>query len=297
MLEDRDWTRLVRQLKNGDCAPFLGAGACAPTLPVATKLSRQWAAEYDYPFPDKSKLDEVTQFAAYHEMDPVTVKQLMKDKIASVPPPDFTTPTQPHALLASQPISVYLTTNYDNYMTMALEHANRAPETRVCPWFKGADQYPITSVDDEFRPTIEHPLVYHLHGHLEEPGSLVLTAEDYLEFLITLTKRQAREGDPLLPPQVSFIMSTRPLLFIGYSLSDWTFRAVFQGLYESLAEVQRRRHVSIQLTPPLGRKPSPAAKARAVTYLTKYYDKLNISVFWGSAQAFCEELGQRLQAA
>ena len=43
-----------------------------------------------------------------------------------------------------------------------------------------------------FVPTPANPLVYHLHGHLEMPQSLVLTEDDYLEFLVRISRRHER---------------------------------------------------------------------------------------------------------
>ena len=214
--------------------------------------------------------------------------------MSGIAPPDFSAAAQPHALLARYPISVYLTTNYDNYTTLALQQLGKAPVTKICPWYLGADRDEITKIPRGFKPSSDEPLVYHLHGSFEQPASLVLTEEDYLEFLITLTQHHGVRSQSVIPPQVVLAMARQPLLFVGYSLRDWSFRTLFRGLRRTVAEVHRRRHVSIQLAP-LSRRHDDEVRSRAEDYLRSYYDKLNISVYWGSAREFCEELDRRLQ--
>ena len=70
------------------------------------------------------------------------------------------------------------------------------------------------------------PLVFHLHGCDDVPGSLVLTEDDYLGFLAGMVGRQ----DDLLPARIREAVANSSLLFIGYRLADTNFRVLFQGL-------------------------------------------------------------------
>jgi hypothetical protein len=189
-------------------------------------------------------------------------------------------------------LSVYLTTNYDDYMKRALERAGKRPTVALCPWYRGADGDPETSMHPDYQPTSDQPLVYHLHGSLRHPASLVLAEQDYVEFLIRLMEDRGMDARKVLPIQVLPALTRKPLLFIGYSLRDWSFRMLFHGFVQTVASVQRRRHVSIQLMP--AHLPSEEARNRAQDYLNRYYEQLNISVFWGTAADFCEELTRRL---
>jgi hypothetical protein len=295
-VHERDWQRLVEQLRNGDCTPFLGAGASSATLPTGEELSRTWANDYEYPFTDGSNLPSVMQYASVVEQDPVTVKQRLTDQLSRAAEPDFTDPREPHALLARLPISVYLTTNYDDYMKRALERAGKRPTAAVCPWYRGADTDPGTSLQPEYQPRSDEPLVYHLHGSLRYPASLVLAEQDYVEFLIRLMEDRGMDARRILPIQVLPALTRKPLLFIGYSLRDWSFRMLFHGFVQPVASVQRRRHVSVQLTPS-GIADDKDGRRRAEVYLSRHYEQLNISVFWGSAAEFCGELSRRLESA
>ena len=72
-LTDDDWETLLQRIHDKECTPFIGAGACTETLPLASELAREWAAKYDYPLADATNLARVAQFLAV-EKDPMFPK-------------------------------------------------------------------------------------------------------------------------------------------------------------------------------------------------------------------------------
>jgi hypothetical protein len=294
-VDEADWERLVDQVTSGDCTPFLGAGACHGTLPTGKKLSTDWAAKHQYPFDDHAVLPRVMQYAATGARDAVYIKQLVTRELSAHGPPDFAKPGEPHGLLARLPLPVYLTTNYDDFMMAALRAARKQPTRVICPWYRGAAaDEGVFGTDRGFDPRHEEPIVYHLHGSFAQPSSLVLTEDDYLEFLISLTRDKAGDGKKLVPASILRALTTRPLLFIGYSLEDWTFRVLFHGLLSTIPDVQQRRHVSVQLNP-LSADADSQRCQRAEDYLTDHFgSRWNVSLYWGTAESFSLELADRL---
>jgi hypothetical protein len=294
-VDETDWTRLVEQVTSGDCTPFLGAGACHGTLPTGKKLSTDWAAKHQYPFDDHAVLPRVMQYVATGARDAVYIKQRVTRALASLGPPDFANPGEPHGLLARLPLPVYLTTNYDNFMIQALRSEGKRPSSAICPWYRGATvDEALFGIDRGYDPRPDEPIVYHLHGSFAQPSSLVLTEDDYLEFLISLTRDKAGDGRKLVPASILRALTTRPLLFIGYSLEDWTFRVLFHGLLSTIPDVQQRRHVSVQLHPLAGNGDAERYR-RAEEYLSAHFGiRWNVSLYWGTAESFCLELSERL---
>ncbi|GAA3407978.1 hypothetical protein GCM10018952_03420 [Streptosporangium vulgare] len=146
---------------------------------------------------------------------------------------------------------------------------------------------------------MERPVVYHLHGSWAEPSSLVLTESDYLTYLVNMVDAVATDGRHPLPTPILRAMTTRPLLFVGYSLQDWTFRVLFHGLVRNTPRSNKRRHVSVQLMPEIngsaaGAGDAEAARDKARRYITHYLDRWNISIFLGTASEFCSELRRRM---
>lgn len=270
--------------------PFIGAGACYGVLPSARELAEHWADRCGYPFPDRDNLARVIQYDAVTEGDAVTVKERVVEYLQSQLHnrlPDFTDWAQPHVFLASQPIPLYVTTNYDDILQIALQKAGRRPATAICHWAREGISWGAGRRLDDLSPHPDTPVVFHLHGAGTDPNSLVLSEEDYLEFLINLAADKGADDQQIIPKPVLEALATRPMLFIGYSLQDWTFRVLFQGLKRTIARSRSRRHVSIQLRID---NEDATAKARAEDYLKKQLDDWDITIYWGTAEEFCTEL-------
>ena len=223
MLEEKDWKLLLRRIKDGKCTPFLGAGACCEKIPIGSQIANEWAKKYDYPMEDSYDLIRVAQFVAVTE-DAMTPKEEICKKInellKEVTPKYFEIPDELHGVLADLPLPVYITTNYDDLMVRALKSRGKTPNQEICRWNKCLMQRKPTSSD--FDPTPEKPLVFHLHGFCEIPESLVLTDDDYLDFLVAISMEQN-----LLPPRIQEAFTSTSLLFLGYRIADWDFKCSF----------------------------------------------------------------------
>jgi hypothetical protein len=245
-LKESDWKILLRRIRKGKCTPFLGAGACCSRLPLGSEIAKTWAEEFKYPLDDCRDLARVAQFLAV-QYDPMFPKEEILERFfKAVAPPDFGDPDEPHAVLAGLPLPVYMTTNYDDFMAQALESRHKDPRRELCCWNELVKDEPsIFASAPGFDPTPANPIVFHLHGHNEVPESLVLTEDDYLDFLVNIS----RDHD-LLPPRIQRAMAEASLLFVGYSLADLNFRVIFRGLVTSTERALRRISVTVQLPVP-----------------------------------------------
>jgi hypothetical protein len=284
-LEEKDWNLLLRRIKEGKCTPFLGAGACEGVLPLGSTIAREWAKKHCYPLADSSDLAHVAQFLAVQN-DPMFPKEEILEWFRNIAPPNFTEPDEPHSLLAELPLRVYITTNYDDFMVQALKSRSKDPRRELCRWNKFVKNQP--SALDSYDPTPAQPVVFHLHGHNEVPESLGITEAYYLDFLVNISK----DKDDLLPHQIQRALAGTSLLFIGYSLADWSFRVLFRGIMTATERSLRRMSVTVQLLP----VPTDALEATrqgVQTYLDKYFNRTDIRVYWGTAREFSTELRQR----
>jgi hypothetical protein len=283
-MEERDWEVLLDRIANGRCTPFLGAGAAYGTLPLAGDIAARWAERHGYPLEDSDDLTRVAQFVGIERGDPMWPKEQISKELGCLPPPDFTGASEPHDVLAELPLPVYLTTNYDDFMVRALARRNRGVVRDFCRWNSSPamrDESSPFANGGALVPTPSSPIVFHLHGHLEVPESIVLTEDDYLDFLVAVS-RDAQ----LLPHQIEKALAASSLLFIGYRLADWSFRVIHRGLVMAGEQSLRRLSVTVQL------KPSAAAEQ----YLDQYFDAMRVRVYWGTAQEFAAELRQRWTA-
>ena len=287
-LEERDWRLLLTRIRSGECTPFLGAGACYGVLPLGADVAGEWAKEYSYPLDDSCQdLARVAQFLAV-EYDNMFPKGELAKKLRDVVPPDFNEPDEPHSILAGFPLPIYITTNYDDFMVQALKSRNRDPKQELCQWNDLLkNQKSVFGPESDFQPTVANPVVFHLHGHFGVPQSMVLTEDDYLDFLVEVSRFQE-----ILPPRIEEAFASTSLLFLGYRLTDWDFRVLFRSIVTYLAKSLGMTHISVQLVPgEVGISEEQKEKARE--YLDHYFGDQKIRVYWGTCREFITELGKR----
>jgi hypothetical protein len=287
-LSEGDWASLISRIKVGQCTPFLGAGISSEKIPLGSQIADELASNplYDYPLADKKDLIKVAQYIAL-TIDASTPKELVAGIIARSSYPDFARPGEPHVSLAVLPLPLYITTNYDDFMYQALARTpGRSPQLFINRWNDAATSPGARNLsrpqDDDINATAERPAVYHFHGHKDHLETMVLTEDDYLDFLVRISRDQS-----LIPPRVQQAIGGTSLLFIGYSLNDTNFRVIFRGLVEARRNI-RKISVTVQIHP---------GEPKVVQYLTKYFDASGIRVYWGSAAQFVNELKQRWDAA
>ncbi len=290
-MQERDWRRLLKRIEEGKCTPFLGAGACAGVFPVASQIAQDWAREYSYPLEDTYDLARVAQFVAVTE-DNMLPKEKIQKCFQDVPLPDFFAPDEPHGVLAELPFPIYITTNYDDCMTKALKSRHKDPIQEMCRWnsFLRMNKESIFNKEPGFKPIAARPIVFHLHGHLRTAQSLVLTEDDYLDFLVMMSRDDPH--DELLPPCIRLAMAGSSLLFLGYRIADWDFRVLFRSIFSYLQKSIAYAHISVQLVPGHGKLEKDQLE-KAQQYLVKYYSKLEIGMYWGTCRQFAAELKQR----
>jgi hypothetical protein len=295
-----DWDTLLRRIKGKACTPFIGAGAAAGFLPLAKTLAQELAVEYGYPFGDSYDLARVTEFVAVTKRDGIIPKERIAERLQKAPRPDVTNPCEIHRLLADLDLPIYLTTNYDDFMFQALRAAQKNPQREVCRWNRLLEQE-SSVFDTGFDPSPANPVVFHLHGHADLHQSMVVTEDDYLDFLVNISKDLAVSPTgprqrALLPVRIRSAITNSTLLFIGYRLADLNFRVILRGLLGSLEQSTRRISIAVQLRPEAETAEDlNRVQEKIQNYLERYFDwTLNLQVFWGPADEFGRELRQRL---
>ena len=289
-LEERDWELLLRRIKDGKCTPFIGPEVSAQVMPLRQHVAQSWAHQYDYPLADTHDLARVAQYMAV-QYDPIYPKEEMQKQVTAVTPLDFTNSDQPHSVLAQLDLPVYITTNYDDLMEQALQHHKKDPKQELCRWNALLQRSQPSILDTGYDPTPANPLVYHLHGHYQTPESLVLTEDDYLDFLVNISSEAFK-----LPHRIQRAMTGASLLFIGYNPIDWDFRVLFRGLVAATEAGLRRISVTVQL-PPVPEGTPAATQTKVQRYLDDYFSRTDTQMraYWGTTQQFITDLWQRWQ--
>jgi hypothetical protein len=144
-------------------------------------------------------------------------KELMLEKLdqsrGSFNPDDD---AEPLNILAKLPFPVYITTNYDDLLFSAIEYhgrlLGRKPAFEICKWNKSLLVQPnLFKRGSKFKPSPQTPVIYHLHGHQSVAESLVLTEDDYVDFLVNMSK----EINGFLPPRIQEAFTASSLMLSG----------------------------------------------------------------------------------
>ncbi len=320
MLGDRNprifWTGLIKYIQTGKCTPIIGPRARAQWLPDPTDIARAWAAEYGYPFSDKTNPVGLAQYLAVSQGEDFPRLELLEamQKMVEqrVPEPlraglrydglmelvervgwqtlTAGSPNDVHATLASLNLPLYLTTNPDNFMTEALKAQGKQPVREICRWNDALEGLPSIFDDDpNYTPTPERPLVYHLFGNEEEVASIVLTEDAHMEFTTNIAADMKR-----IHPCIWAALANSSLMFLGYRQTDWGFRVLLRGLIAPQQQRRRFKHVGVQLEPDdVLDDDLPAVHE----FMRSYFGGNEINVYVGTILQFIAELREYWEAA
>jgi len=296
-LLDQDWNTLLQLISRQRCTPFIGPETYLGNMPFSAQIARAWTAQYpDFPFTDASNLTQAAQYLAVMT-DAANTKDLIVEQFEHLTPPNFTALDEPHRVLAGLPLPVYITTNYDDFMVQALRRLHKNPRRELCPWNDPTGDWTESSEPSLYNkgyvPDVPNPVVFHLFGYSDRnrADSLVLSEDDYLDFLVNVSKYPT-----LIPAQLHKIFTGTSLLLMGYRLDDWNFRIMFRTVASFLQANRYKVHIAVQLVP--GGDETPAEqKAKAQKFFNRYLERHDIRVYWGTCQDFITELKTRWEAS
>lgn len=324
---DFDWPALINRICAQRCTVILGPGLLEGLVGSPRTLARRWAKKRKFPLPPH-EMDDLPHVAQYvhtavgdaalrDELDDWFTKDILEHFKAKLPGEARTgdllevmeavgkqlrqDDLEPHKVLARLPFPIYITTNPDNLLTSALTEAGRTPLQKVFRWHARDRARPNPrrrDDEDEDRsavarlPPCDTPLVYHLFGHLDEDehhSRVILTEDDYFDYLIAATA-----DNELIPVVVREVLKNSALLFIGFQMSDWSFRVLMRIIASNPGLLEDHHHVAVQVRPEEGRVQDTAWARK---YLEDYFDSADIgsqrAIYWGTSADFLKELHER----
>ncbi len=334
-----EWELLLDRLADDKLLPILGPEMCRGLLPSANEIAARWTAKYEYPLGGEPALTSFAQYLAMmsreadypHELLQETLiedlldrikptqrealKSLMKKRgglteaIELVAKDYFDADeNEPHLLLARLPISTYITTNIDGFMTAALKREPvrlpggnlqlKTPRREHCRWDWEVEELKSLEEYKQLDGSVAEPLVFHLYGNDLELSSYVLTEDNFLDFLTAVAEDSSYDR---IPAHIRAALVERELLFLGYNICNLDCRALFRGLVQlnprrggRLGTAGSKKRIAvIQLE-------AEGFSSRDVSALTHFADKfcgsLEITVFRASVRGFLKDLCTRWDA-
>ncbi|MEU7856232.1 FxSxx-COOH system tetratricopeptide repeat protein [Nonomuraea sp. NPDC049141] len=272
-MEGDDWARLIYQVTTGDCTPIVGSDISREKAARVRAMSWEWAGRLGYPFADPWNFESVLDYAVTLPDQSAMAEEILEGLKREWEQQDT---EDPHAFLANVPATSFLTTSYHGQLTQSLLRAGREPVMKVLPW-----RPELAAAEPVVAPTPERPLVCHLAGSYDLPGSLVLSESDRLRCLRVEHRRWSAD--------IVGALVTYPFLMIGYNPRS----SSFDLLMSLLSGVSTpRRNIMVLYDPGPGGMEEAARK-----YHLARIARLNMraAVFWGDARDFIQELSRRLE--
>jgi hypothetical protein len=237
-------------VRSRQCILFLGAGVHAPPPdgslfhyppeqcpPVGAVLSRALARECDF---DERFTGEdpcnLQRVALAYEID--SSRARLVDAITTAVA-NGTAPSPMLLALARLDFPLVITTNYDSLFERALQAVGKQPRVAVY------SPEPVPTMDYR-NATPESPVVYKLHGDIARRESLVVTDEDYIQFVLRMSDKEPYDPVPL---SLKFFLTAWTTLFVGYSLLDYNLRLLFKTLRWKIDEANVPDMYSVDVRP------------------------------------------------
>jgi len=259
---------LIRErLRQGRVIPFLGSGASlggrepgavwdkdrAAYLPTATELMRYLVHMTAFPQEEPPDLAKVAQY-----YNVVGGRDALCEELHGIFNRDYPL-TSLHAFLADSVAPLLIvTTNYDDLIERAFRAKNRAFDVvihttdptrgdRLLCWAHGEGEPREVSPNKLDIDLQAVTVIYKMHGavdrHRRERDQYVITEDDYIDFLVRMTKNKA------IPAMFAEPFQTRHFLFLGYGLRDWNLRVVLNRIDKDLRRPKGIQSWAIQYQP------------------------------------------------
>lgn len=228
---DDSLEQIAGAIKEQHCILFLGAGVHAPPPegspfeyaaeqrpPIGSALSRELAESCGLsdrsPDEDPSNLQRV---ALFYEI--ARSRRQLVEAVATA----VNTGKQPSPMLralAELDFPLVITTNYDQLFERALYTVGKQPRAAVYT-------PNLEATTDHRDPSAASPVVFKIHGDIMQPETIVITDEDYIQFVLRMSNKDPYDPVPLT---LKYHLTGWPTLFVGYSLLDYNLRVLFKTL-------------------------------------------------------------------
>lgn len=222
---------IAEAISQKQCILFLGAGVHAPPPdespfeypaeqrpPIGAALSQKLTASCD--LSGKLRKEEMSNLQRVALAYEITRTRHQLVKAVSEQVQTGKRPSPMLRALAELSFPLVITTNYDQLFESALHAAGKPPRVVV--------YQPNRNATKDYRDLkVESPIIFKIHGDIEDPETIVITDEDYIQFVLRMSDKEPYDPVPLM---LRYYLTEWTTLFVGYSLLDYNLRLLFKTL-------------------------------------------------------------------
>ncbi len=302
---------LASHARSSKLMPILGFGLTDSLVGSRRHLARLWSKTFQYPLAGHLQ-DDLRSVAQYvtTTSDADTVRAGLADylreqvgdrlgldvnggdlgTLMSTAWQTLAAQGEVHTTLARLKCPIYVNAAPWSLLSDALRAEGADPVEEICCWRPDVDSdyWPesIFKREPDYEPSAERPLVFHVFGSLRWPESLVITEDDYFDFLCAVAEHR-----DLVPKVVQGRMADSALMLIGFGLEDWDIRVLLRTLVNQEGALKKplKKHLAAQVD--LAGAIDPT---RAQDYLKNYFKDRQppIDIYWGSVDEVAADLAE-----
>lgn len=248
---DLVFDELVQLVGSGEAVALIGAGSSMSAgFPSWDGLLRHLASvarSYEPTFPalgGESRLiyaDQLRQCLDEHEGP-----EFIENQLAQL----FRVPARLvgfHDTLVRLPFRGFLTTNFDSVIEEAFQLVfGRRPNALPV---SGGDGSRVGSTLRSLTTRAAVSDIFHLHGHVNQPQTIVLSSQDYIRAYgfdcEVLGQPPANRRHTRLWTLMTALLTTRRLVFLGFSLEDHYLRLLLSRVTDMSWEWDSNTHIAV----------------------------------------------------
>lgn len=274
-----DW--IAQQVAAHECILFLGSAIHVPSPagskyhyprekcpPVGDKLSEILKDQCGYEGDDWRNLQRVSQYFETKRKS----RFLLVNAITNAVQVNKEASPVLHAL-ADLDFPIVITTNYDNLYEKALDAESAKRQAAD----KAAIQYDLSVYSPNYKPRVKtqdcadtpdsrRPFILKVHGDISKPESIVITEEDYIQFVLRMSDKQPHHP---VGKNVLAYLNKWPTLFIGYRLTDYNLRLLFKTLRWKMDAAYIPPTYSVDIDPDVLIRDVYESQKRYVTFIVE----------------------------
>lgn len=222
-------SEVIAAIEGKSCLPFLGAGASAtfshngtefPGVPLGGNIAQILATSCNYTNGASYDLAQVAEhFVFVAGGFRRALYAAIQNQIGGV-----RQPRPIHTVLAqlAPMLRFFITTNYDQLLEAELIRYGRTYQRHI----HNSGNPRTGHLDLNLTGSDANVVLHKMHGTIDDPDSIVITRSDYIRYLANL-----HDTDRGMPEVLrKHVIPHRTMLFLGYSLADWNFGVIWEGV-------------------------------------------------------------------
>jgi hypothetical protein len=203
---------LWEEISTGNSVLFVGAGVSSGRFPRWQHLINHLRDEFGITSQASDALDIPQWVVEAHG------RAALESRMVEVFRDPSKEPTELQRLLACYPFDIVFTTNFDQLMEQALQA--QAHQVNVV-----IEDSQVGRIRKDDRVTLVK-----MHGCVSAPDTIVVTRDDYETYA---------QHHPAIVTYLQSLLATRTFLFVGFSLTDPNFRAIYSTVQHVLGAYRR----------------------------------------------------------